>query len=371
MPRLKPAKDQPADCFVASLAAELAVLKQGTRKLTFAPRQIIFREGDPGDGIYVVDRGMVEISAVIGGEERRVLSHLGPGEFFGEMAVVDSKPRSATAIAEAPTVLSFIPRDETWQMLKKSPTLLISLMREFSLRMREFDRRYLHEVFQQERLALVGRLAQSIVHDFKNPLNVIGFAGDLACADDSTLEERREAKVAIRRQVDRLANMIGDVLEFTRPSRSPLAIQLTNFRDFIAAIVEDLRPDAAQKSVTLVLPAPPPAIALPLDQQRLPHVFANLIHNALDFTPRGGSILLRFRLSPRELTVEIEDTGPGISPKIAGNLFEPFATHGKAHGTGLGLSICKRIVEDHRGRIEARSEPGRGAIFTFTLPRGK
>lgn len=71
----------------------------------------------------------------------------------------------------------------------------------------------------------------------------------------------------------------------------------------------------------------------------------------------------------RPIATEIEDTGPGIAPEVAARLFEPFATHGKTHGTGLGLSICKRIIEDHRGRLHTRTEPGRGAIFSFALPR--
>jgi two-component system sensor kinase FixL len=85
----------------------------------------------------------------------------------------------------------------------------------------------------------------------------------------------------------------------------------------------------------------------------------------------GGAIFLRFKTGAGELLVEVEDTGPGIAPEIADKLFQPFATHGKAHGTGLGLSICKKIVEDHGGKISARSEPGRGAIFCFTLPLAK
>jgi signal transduction histidine kinase len=68
---------------------------------------------------------------------------------------------------------------------------------------------------------------------------------------------------------------------------------------------------------------------------------------------------------------EIEDTGSGIAPEIAGQLFEAFATHGKAHGTGLGLSICKKIVEDHGGWIRSGNAPTRGAIFSFGLPLAK
>ncbi len=84
--------------------------------------------------------------------------------------------------------------------------------------------------------------------------------------------------------------------------------------------------------------------------------------------PDGGVVTFRFQATPQEVATEIEDSGKGIAPEIASRMFEPFATYGKAQGTGLGLSICRRIVEDHRGRIFARTEPGRGAIFVFTLP---
>ena len=85
----------------------------------------------------------------------------------------------------------------------------------------------------------------------------------------------------------------------------------------------------------------------------------------------GGKIFLRFHCDGNEIVTEIEDTGPGIAPEIADKLFQPFVTLGKTHGTGLGLSICKKIVEDHGGRIWIRDEPNRGAIFCFALPLAK
>ena len=87
--------------------------------------------------------------------------------------------------------------------------------------------------------------------------------------------------------------------------------------------------------------------------------------------PNGGKIFLRFNCDEKEIVTEIEDTGSGIAPQIADKLFQPFATHGKSHGTGLGLSICKKIIEDHKGRIWVRNEPKRGAIFCFSLPLAK
>jgi signal transduction histidine kinase len=84
--------------------------------------------------------------------------------------------------------------------------------------------------------------------------------------------------------------------------------------------------------------------------------------------PDGGTIKLRFSQTDKHVTTEIEDTGKGVAPEIEPRLFEAFASYGKAQGTGLGLSICKKIVEDHSGKITSRSEPGHGAIFSFTLP---
>jgi signal transduction histidine kinase len=144
---------------------------------------------------------------------------------------------------------------------------------------------------------------------------------------------------------------------------------MINFHQFIEEIVAELSPEAAQKSVAIELKTSPPRIRIPLDQHRLPHVFSNLVRNAIDAMPRGGRIMLSFVLRPRDVIIKVEDTGPGISPNVSAHVFEPFFTHGKSHGTGLGLSICKRIVEDHKGSISVSNKRGGGAVFTFSLPR--
>jgi signal transduction histidine kinase len=347
----------------------LDLLKRNARKLSFRKGRVIFREGESSYALYLIEQGSVEISALIGAQERRVFATFGVGDYFGEIAVIDSKPRSATAIAKADTVVRRISRDRVWRMFTRSPRLLVTMMQGFSHRLREFDQRYLQELFQHERLALVGRLAQSILHDFHSPLSNIGFAADLVSADDATHKEKTMANAIIRRQVERMAGMIGEVLEFTRSSRSRVVLTVTNFHQFIEEMVAELRPEAARKSVAIELKTSPPRIRIPLDRHRLPHVFFNLVRNAIDFTPGGGRIMLNFVLGERDVIIKVEDTGPGISPDVSAHLFEPFFTHGKSHGTGLGLSICKRIVEDHKGWISASSKRGGGAVLTFSLPR--
>ena len=358
----------PAELFSHLLAAELTALKQTATELSLPAGHVIFRQGDAGDGIYLVEKGSVEISAVVSGGEGRLLSTLGPGSFFGEMAVMDDQPRSATATVAVACTLSFIAGDAMWRVLEQSPKVLISLMREFTRRMREFDHRYVQEVLQAERLGLIGRFAQSIVHDFKNPLNIIGLAGDLATAENAKSEDRIEAGQLIRKQVSRLSNMISEVLEYTRGSSAAAALIPGSYGEFVRQTLADIQAEAAQRSVRIECENEPPETPLLMDQARLAHVFYNLVNNAMDFMPAGGKIIVRFHTADREVVTEIEDTGPGFAPEIASRLFQPFATHGKTHGTGLGLSICKRIIEDHKGQIRARSEPQRGAIFSFTLP---
>lgn len=350
-------------------AAELQLIRECSELRTFPAQHTIFKEGDAGDGIYVVAEGQVQISAVVGQGERRVLSRVRPGEFFGEMAVLDNEPRSATVTTEQPTEVIFIPREKLLKTLETSPRLAASLVREFSLRMRDFNRQYIQEVLQAERLTLVGRFARSIVHDFKNPLNIIGLAAELVNMDKASPEMRRTASDRIRKQVDRLNNMISELLEFTRGSHGPVVLASMSYGAFVQRLVEEMQPEVQEKRSTLVLRTEPPDVSLPFDGKRLHHVFANLINNAIDATGAGGEIFLSFEVQPHEVVTRIEDTGPGIAAEILPQLFEAFATFGKAKGTGLGLSICKRVVEDHRGWITASNQPGGGAVFSFGLPR--
>jgi signal transduction histidine kinase len=349
----------------------LHALKTFALERKYRPGEDIFREGDAGDGIYLVKDGLVEISGIVGENVRVSFSKVGPREIFGEMAVLEDKPRSASATARAETSVYFLERAEMLKLVERSPALSLTLLREISRRLREFDRQYLREVLQTERLAIVGRFARSIVHDLKNPLNIIGLTAEMAGSPHAPPEMRHDAQARIRKQVDRISDMIGEILDFTQGSQSAVILAPLEYGHFVQRLLEEIRPEAALKSTSVELDSPLPEVKVLLDPKRLRRVFNNLIHNATDAMPRGGKVMLRFIPNKTEIVTEIEDTGPGIAPEIAGQLFEAFATHGKAHGTGLGLSICKRIIEDHRGWISARNESGRGAVFSFGLPLTK
>src|SRR5438034_3045167 len=239
--------------FSGMLAAELSALEETARLQAYKTGRNIFEEGDPGDGLFVIVEGKVQITCVVGQNQRRVLSRLETGDFFGEMAVLDDQPRSATATAETDAQVYFIQRDDLLKILARSPGLAVSLVKEFSVRMRDFNLQYTQEVLQAERLTLVGRFARSIVHDFKNPLNIIGISAEMAALDKATLEMRQTARDRIRKQIDRLSDMINELLEFTRGSASAVVLARSNYAAFVKQLIEDLRPELVAKSVTLEL----------------------------------------------------------------------------------------------------------------------
>jgi len=347
---------------------ELQSLRTIAQERQVAAGGEIFREGDPGDGVFFVKDGLVEISSLVGAGARRVFSQLGPGEIFGEMAVIEHRPRSATATALAVTEVYFLPRGEMLSFIQRSPAVAFNLLQHISHRLREFNQVYLREVIQAERLAVVGNFARSIVHDLKNPLSIISLSAEMFDRPDLRPEARTQTQRRIRRQVERISDMVSDILIFTEGKRTNVEVKPTSYHSFVLNLMADLRAETELKDVRIELQNEPPAMLVPFDPRRVSRVFHNLIHNATDMMPDGGTVFLRFQCTEKEIITEIEDTGPGIAPEIADKLFEVFATFGKSHGTGLGLSICKKIIEDHRGRIWARNEPGRGAVFAFALP---
>lgn len=350
---------------------ELNTLRGLCRVESFSAGREFFREGEPGDAIYVIREGTVEISVQLSANKRQVISKLGPGDFFGEMSVVEFKPRAATAIAASPVMVYRIPAGEMLTFIHHTPDIAVNLMREMSQRLRDFNAYHVDQVVQAERLAFVGRFARSVIHDLKNPLNIIGLSAEMAAASNSTPETRQMACERIRRQVDRINEMISEILEFTQGRQQAVVPATVDFAAFIDRTVEEFRAELELNGVAIHFENESPSVPMQLNVARMRRVFQNLFHNAVEAMPSGGLVMLRFRLKQGRVITEVEDTGTGIAPEIAAKLFEPFTTNGKREGSGLGLSICKRIVEDHGGRIWLETKPGHGTTFVISIPRPK
>ncbi|MEO8193052.1 MAG: ATP-binding protein [Gemmatimonadales bacterium] len=218
-------------------------------------------------------------------------------------------------------------------------------------------------------------LVAIVSHDLRNPIHTIHMAAsfllDIAPSTDRRVQARRQLEV-IQRSATRANRLIQDLLDVARIQAGGLAVDPVpvEVKALVQEAVESATPlaTAAQIKVSSDVPEPIPPVAS--DRERVLQVFANLIGNAIKFTPKGGEIRILTALDSAEVRFTVTDTGPGIPPEHLDHVFDRYwqAKSTAKLGTGLGLSIAKGIVEAHGGRIWVESPPNCGAEFNFTLP---
>jgi signal transduction histidine kinase len=213
----------------------------------------------------------------------------------------------------------------------------------------------------------------AVSHEMRSPLQVISIASGalLRCwpGDASLLPERRQIDV-IAQSADRMRRLAADLLDMAQmdAGRFSVAAEPVRVGVLLHGALEVNRPIAEQKGVTLAV-SPFPTLATQADAQRVHQVFANLIGNAVRFTPRGGTITLSAEKDGDQVRFSVTDTGAGIAPENLPCVFERFWRGDRARGcAGLGLAISRAIVEAHGGTIRVASQVGQGTTFTFTLP---
>jgi signal transduction histidine kinase len=214
-----------------------------------------------------------------------------------------------------------------------------------------------------------------VAHDLRNPLSAILGAASLLEDPRQDPREAREVHGLIRRTVDRMNGLIGDLLDITRLEAGRLVLEQepVSVTDLLSQTRESWEATAATRELSLEVDAGPEGLAVFADRSRALQVLDNLVGNAVKFSQAGGRIAVRATRSEgssTEVRFTVSDTGPGIPPEVMNELFQRFwqAYAADRRGIGLGLAICKGIVEAHGGRIWCESQLGRGARFTFTLP---
>jgi signal transduction histidine kinase len=214
-------------------------------------------------------------------------------------------------------------------------------------------------------------LAQ-IVHDLKNPLSSIGLEAELLDARISWGEcfDATQAIDRIRRNVTFLNRLIYDLMDVCNLWNGEFSLRLVrrDLRLLLEAVIERVVSSADRARVFLDAREPIEAL---IDELRIERVVANLLDNALKYTPASGGIVVRLTREDDCAQVSICDAGPGLSPAEAAVVFEPYRrgeTSKGRRGTGLGLYVSKRIVEAHGGSIGVESVRGSGARFYFALP---
>jgi PAS domain S-box-containing protein len=237
------------------------------------------------------------------------------------------------------------------------------------------SRRIQSQIMQSEKLAAIGQLAAGVMHEINNPLATISacvaaITGRLDDATGTELAVVDEYLELIDKEVDRCTRIVDGLLDFSRPKGKAKGRVVLN------ALVDEtlflMKHHQRFKRLTVARELDATLPATMGNAEQLTQVLMAMMLNAVDAMDDRGKLTLRTGRSPSrsdEVLLEIEDTGVGIPRADQTKIFEPFyTTKAPGRGTGLGLSICYGIVEDHKGRIEVDSQPGRGTTFRVFLP---
>jgi two-component system NtrC family sensor kinase len=222
-------------------------------------------------------------------------------------------------------------------------------------------------LIQSEKLASLGKMAAGVAHEINNPLTSILIYTHLLLERHPADPAARESLTMIADETARCAQIVRGLLEFSRltPSRTDSA----SINDIIERTVQLLENQALVHKIAIVKALNPDLPPLELDKNKIQQVFSNLMINAFEAMPEGGTLTVASRPSPDGLGLEVEftDTGVGIPKENMNKLFDPFFST-KSFGTGLGLAVSYGIIRRRGGTIEVRSDVGRGSVFTVKLP---
>jgi two-component system, chemotaxis family, CheB/CheR fusion protein len=244
--------------------------------------------------------------------------------------------------------------------------------RTVALRQEMAERQRLeHEAHRVQHFALLGRLAAGVSHDLRNPLGAIFLhveilEEELREPSAASATEIASALAEVKTQLVRVDELIQDYLSLVRVA----AIQQApgDLSRLVTELVQEMAPALAAHDITLQLEALAQLGQVALHNHTLQRALLNLVRNAIEAMPHGGTLTLRGRRQGTTVSLEVEDTGVGIPPEQTTQIFEPLYTT-KPGGTGLGLYIVQEVVAAHGGQVAVQSVVGQGSTFTITLPR--
>lgn len=221
------------------------------------------------------------------------------------------------------------------------------------------------ELMRSEKLASLGMMASVVAHEINNPLQLLMSNLEMTLEDiESSRPVDKELVEQAKNEVERIKQIIRQLLDFARPARSELAPVDIN------EVTQDVLSLAGRKlshSRIMVEEVLEARSLVHGNADQIKQVLLNLLLNAVDAMPEGGTIRLATQDIPPEVQIIVWDTGSGIKPEQITQVFEPFHTT-KTKGTGLGLAISQKIIESHGGKISVESKPGSGARFVIGLP---
>jgi signal transduction histidine kinase len=382
--------------FLRSLDLFRSLPEEGLRELARVCREesyesgkVVFPEGAAADCLFIIVDGEVEVWKGHGGDEAEIIAHLDKGDIFGEMALVDRMPRSATVVTSRPTRLLAVAEKDFQDIIQKSPPVALAIQSLLSQRMRRSTGRFVEdlqrknkdleraleelkrvqdELISRERLSTVGRFASLILHDARQPIAAVMANADLLLRRDNLPAETREFAGQVRSDIKVLDDMVREMLDYSRGDIR-LDIAEVEVAEFLADLERRLRKLVSSREIDLEVRSTFDGVAR-FDRERMARVFFNLAKNAVKAMGRSGRLTVTSGVSGKELVFTVTDTGEGMDAETLKQIFEPFFSSSSRGGTGLGMVAVRNIVEAHGGSVTIDSSPAGGTTAHIHLPLG-
>jgi signal transduction histidine kinase len=346
---------------------------------------ILCREGASENIFYILLDGNVEVTKAMQDMQSRVMKMLGPGDFFGEMALIHNMPRSATVTTLTPVTVLGIHKEDFTRLLEHCTPVSLAMVREVSRRLRQND-----EMAIEDLRVKAGELAEAyqtlaemefarseflitIAHELRTPLTSAG--GFLQLIQKGMLHGQvlTSALDQVTKNIQEIIALVNDILfiqemDLILPEFSPV-----NLNDLIVKLVNEMRIIGENNRVEFELKLADDMPMIAGEPKSLFRAFKAMFDNAIKFSPGGGVVGIVVGNSETNAWVKIQDHGVGIPPEAQARIFNRFFHLDEVNGhlfrgAGLGLSIARQVIEQHQGWIEVESALSKGSKFTVYLP---
>lgn len=356
-------------------------------EIVIGPGSILFHEHTIGDSFFIILEGELEIWKRYGQPDSVLLGITSGGEAIGEMALIDSQPRSATVRSKTLVKALVVHATDFQQILATDTAMCLALLKTVTMMVRRSNESHINDLDRQnkelakayselqalqeelvnrERLSVVGKFSSLILHDIRNPLSALKSRMELLELYYDNKEYCTSAIKKIHQDISRMEMLAAEFLDYARGeirlNMSVCSLQ-SLFNRLGDIMVLRSPPHPVEFSVQNEVHSP-----VILDEDRMLRALINAAENAFKAMPDGGSLYLNARQLEDSILIEMTDTGTGMSPETLQHIFEPFYSSSAAGGTGLGMLIIKSIIDAHHGKITVFSEEGKGTTVRMELP---
>jgi signal transduction histidine kinase len=365
---------------------EIEELIVNSQVRSYLPGAVLCRENEVENRFYMILEGDVEVTKSINNSEARLLKTLGPGDFFGEMALIHNAPRAATVKAKTSLTTLELDKADFDRVLHNSSSIAMAMVREISSRLRQNDQMAVEDLRMRasELAEAYQKLAEqelarrefltNIAHELRSPLMVA--SGYLQMLQKGLMSGNQLTAgiETVTRNVQQIVSLVNDILFLQEMDLVLPEFQAVDMNEVARTVTEKLASKAKEYGVNLrlTLRASPKLPPVSGDSKSLERALMALVDNAIKFSPHGGEVKINLTEDVEKVLIAVEDHGIGITKENLPRIFDRFYHLEKSgddlySGLGLGLAITRQVIEQHQGSLDVTSSPGKGSTFTLAL----